>query len=120
MGLDHFDARGPHPPVPAEDLVRSADTGLVTICQYALQGESTQGLSMTFINPDSLDALLFVKPQISREPRKRPLFCLSRANPGHGDPIDHYWGELQQLLKTKGFAKKLDIVDGEPTFLPTL
>jgi len=76
--------------------------------------------SFTFINPEEKDGLLFVKPQIAGEPTTRPIFCLSAANACHKAAFDYYWGYLQQLLRTKDFAKKLALVNRKALLRPVI
>lgn len=77
-------------------------------------------LSFTFINPERRDGLLFVKPQIVGEPTTRPIFCLSAANPNHEIAFNYYWGNLRQLLRTEGFAKKLVLINRKAVLKPVI
>jgi len=76
--------------------------------------------SFTFINPKQENGLLFVKPQIAGEPTTRPIFCLAAANRHDRATLGYYAGYLRQLLRTKGFAKKLALVKGKAVLKPVM
>jgi len=75
-------------------------------------------VSLTFINPDDENGLLFIKPQISPEPTNRPVFCVSKLEQAHLAAFSHYLGTLRQLLRLPGFTTKLTLARRRAVFKP--